>query len=73
MNFLQEIQKWKTDAYSARSELKSLETALAGLKTQLAAATDRNDQLNKTINDHVSKIRERKYSKCLGNDSIHTV
>jgi chromosome segregation ATPase len=53
-----EVQKWKTDAYSARSELKSLETALAGLRSQLAASTDRNDSLNKTVNDHVSKIRD---------------
>ena len=53
-----EIQKWKNDAYSARSELKSLEATIAGLKTQLAAATERNDTLNKTVNDHVAKIRD---------------
>ncbi|CAD5215840.1 unnamed protein product [Bursaphelenchus okinawaensis] len=53
-----EVQTWKTDAYSARSEVKSLETTLAGLKTQLAAATERSEILNKTVNDHVSKIRD---------------
>lgn len=56
----QEIQKWKIDAYAARSELKSLETALAGLKSQMQVSGERIDQLNKTINDHVSKIRDRK-------------
>uniref|UniRef100_A0A183BLK1 Myosin_tail_1 domain-containing protein n=1 Tax=Globodera pallida TaxID=36090 RepID=A0A183BLK1_GLOPA len=53
-----EIQKWKTDAYSMRSELKALETTITNLKNQLNSANDRNDVLNKTINDHVSKIRE---------------
>lgn len=58
----QELQKWKSDAYAARSELKSLETALNGLKSQMQVSSDRIDQLNKTINDHVSKIRDCKHS-----------
>lgn len=59
-NAEKEIQTWKTDAYSARSELKALEAALAGLKSQLAAATEREATLNKTVNDHIGKIRDRK-------------
>lgn len=54
----QELQKWKSDAYAARSELRSLETALSALKSQMQTSSERIDQLNKTINDHVSKIRD---------------
>lgn len=54
-----EIQKWKSEAYAVRSELKSAETTIAGLKTQLQAANERNDTLNKTVNDYVTKIRDR--------------
>ncbi|CAB3410336.1 unnamed protein product [Caenorhabditis bovis] len=53
-----EIQKWKTDAYTARSETKALETANTGLKAQLQAATDRVDHLTKTVNDQTAKIRD---------------
>uniref|UniRef100_A0A915E022 Rootletin-like coiled-coil domain-containing protein n=1 Tax=Ditylenchus dipsaci TaxID=166011 RepID=A0A915E022_9BILA len=53
-----EVQKWKSEAYGVRSELKSLESTLTGLKAQLSALTERNDTLNKTVNDYVSKIRD---------------
>ena len=56
----QEVQKWKTDSYTTRSELKALETANNGLKAQLQAANDRIEHLNKTINDQTIKIRECK-------------
>lgn len=57
---IKEVQKWKTDAYTVRSEAKALETANAGLKAQLQAATDRADHLNKQVTDQTSKIRDRK-------------
>lgn len=56
-----EIQKWKTDAYTVRSEAKALETTNTALKAQLQAANDRIDHLTKTVNDQTSKIRDRKF------------
>uniref|UniRef100_A0A1I7SZH8 Lin-5 n=1 Tax=Caenorhabditis tropicalis TaxID=1561998 RepID=A0A1I7SZH8_9PELO len=53
-----EIQKWKTDAYTVRSEAKALETTNTALKAQLQAANDRIDHLTKTVNDHTSKVRD---------------
>lgn len=57
----QEIQKWKTEVYSVRSELKAVETANNALKTQLTAANERAESLNKTVNDQNGKIRDCKY------------
>uniref|UniRef100_A0A0N5AFE4 CEP209_CC5 domain-containing protein n=1 Tax=Syphacia muris TaxID=451379 RepID=A0A0N5AFE4_9BILA len=53
-----EIQKWKSDAYAAHSELKSLEASNAVTKSQLAAANERLEAANKTIADQSTKIRE---------------
>ncbi|UMM41579.1 hypothetical protein L5515_017779 [Caenorhabditis briggsae] len=53
-----EIQKWKTDAYTVRSEAKALETTNTALKAQLQAAQDRIDHLTKTVNDHTAKVRD---------------
>ncbi|VDM43445.1 unnamed protein product [Toxocara canis] len=53
-----EIQKWKTDAYSVRSELKAIEASNSAMKTQLVSANDRCEALNKTVNDHNAKIRD---------------
>lgn len=55
-----EIQKWKNEAFSARSDLKTMETNLANLKNQLNSANERNETLNKTVTDHISKIRDCK-------------
>lgn len=55
-----DVQAWKTDAYASRSEVKSLETALAGIKSQLSAASERTETLNKTVNDYAAKIRDCK-------------
>lgn len=57
---LQEVQKWKTDAYQVRSEAKALETTNTGLKAQLQVANDRIEHLNKSVNDSSIKIRDRK-------------
>ncbi|MFH4974626.1 hypothetical protein AB6A40_001335 [Gnathostoma spinigerum] len=54
-----EIQKWKNDSYAARSELKTLEGSNTSLKSQLNAATERCDILNKTVNDLNNKLREQ--------------
>uniref|UniRef100_A0A8R1I3G8 Lin-5 (Five) Interacting protein n=2 Tax=Caenorhabditis japonica TaxID=281687 RepID=A0A8R1I3G8_CAEJA len=53
-----EIQKWKTDSYTVRSEAKALETTNTALKAQLQAANDRVDHLTKTVNDQTSKVRD---------------
>lgn len=44
--------------YSARSELKAIETANNALKTQLTAANERAESLNTAANDQNSKIRD---------------
>ncbi|VDM37924.1 unnamed protein product [Toxocara canis] len=53
-----EIQKWKTEAQTAQTEVKNLELANETLKAQLAAANERANSLNKTINEQATKIRE---------------
>uniref|UniRef100_A0AC35U797 Major antigen n=1 Tax=Rhabditophanes sp. KR3021 TaxID=114890 RepID=A0AC35U797_9BILA len=53
-----EIQTWKNDAFTVRSGNKALETANTTLKSQLNSANDRIVQINKTVTDHVSKIRD---------------
>ncbi|KHN85055.1 Spindle- and centromere-associated protein [Toxocara canis] len=53
-----EIQKWKTDCYTAQTDLKTAEASNEALKTQLNTANDRISSLNKTINEQSAKIRE---------------
>uniref|UniRef100_F1KQ60 227 kDa spindle-and centromere-associated protein n=2 Tax=Ascaris suum TaxID=6253 RepID=F1KQ60_ASCSU len=53
-----EIQRWKTEAYAAQTEVKNLEGANEALRSQLAAANDRANSLNKTINEQASRMRE---------------
>uniref|UniRef100_A0A183V5X7 Spindle-and centromere-associated protein n=1 Tax=Toxocara canis TaxID=6265 RepID=A0A183V5X7_TOXCA len=55
-----EIQRWKTEAHTAQTEIKNLEAANETLRSQLAAANDRANSLNKTINEQASKMRESK-------------
>nr|CAD2132739.1 unnamed protein product [Meloidogyne enterolobii] len=38
--------------------MRTVETNITNLKTQLNTANERNDALNKTVNDYVSRIRE---------------
>ena len=40
--------------------MRTVETNIINLKTQLSTANERNDALNKTVNDYVSRIRECK-------------
>ncbi|VDM48106.1 unnamed protein product [Toxocara canis] len=56
-----EIQKWKTDCYTAQTDLKTAEASNEALKTQLNTANDRISSLNKTINEQSAKIRECKF------------
>lgn len=47
--------------YSMRSEYKAIETSNNALKTQLNAANERAESLNKIVNDQNGKIRDCKY------------
>lgn len=58
MWILQEIQRWKTEAHTSQNELKTAETTIEALRTQLATANERVTALNKTINEQAAKIRE---------------
>uniref|UniRef100_F1KQ24 227 kDa spindle-and centromere-associated protein n=1 Tax=Ascaris suum TaxID=6253 RepID=F1KQ24_ASCSU len=57
-NYEKEIQKWKTDCYTAQTDLKTAEASVESLKAQLNAANDRASLLNKTVNEQLVKIRE---------------
>ncbi|VDM28467.1 unnamed protein product [Toxocara canis] len=53
-----EVQKWKTEAYTAQTELKNLQAANETLRSQLAAANERANSLNRTISEQAAKMRE---------------
>ncbi|VDM41511.1 unnamed protein product [Toxocara canis] len=53
-----DMEKWKTDAYKAQTEIKTVESANETLRSQLSAASERAVSLNSTINEQNVKIRE---------------
>uniref|UniRef100_A0A0M3IW45 Myosin_tail_1 domain-containing protein n=1 Tax=Ascaris lumbricoides TaxID=6252 RepID=A0A0M3IW45_ASCLU len=55
---IEEIEKWKSEAYKAQTEVKGLEATNETLKSQLITANDRITSLNKTINEQAAKMRE---------------
>uniref|UniRef100_F1KPS9 227 kDa spindle-and centromere-associated protein n=1 Tax=Ascaris suum TaxID=6253 RepID=F1KPS9_ASCSU len=58
LNAEKEIQKWKTEAFTAQTELKNLEAVNETLRAQLAAANERANSLNRTINEQAAKIKD---------------